>query len=200
MADASLGSWDPFTVAQVEVLLAGTDVLWWLSGGQAIDAFLGGATRVHGDIDVSVRRSDWLALQQYLAGKLDVRIARNGALSEIADGPLDDDIHGFWARDVTGGPWRVQFNLEPIDGGVWVYRRDARIRRPVDEVVWWRGTLPFVNPAVQLLWKAKAPRPQDDQDLSALLPGLSSAERRWLTESIRLSCPTSPWAALLDDS
>jgi len=198
MADARLGSWEPFTVAEVESLLAETDVLWWLSGGEAIDVFLRRPTRAHGDIDVSVRRSDWPALRDFLRPRLEVKIAHDGALSEVSDAPLADEINGLWARARTGGPWRVQFNLDVVDGDTWIYRRDPRIRRPVDEVVWWRGTLPFGNPAVQLLWKAKAPRPQDDQDFAALLPALSDRERSWLTESIRLSCPASPWASRLD--
>jgi hypothetical protein len=199
VAGDHLGSWEPFDVAAVEALLSGTDVLWWLSGGEALDVFLGRSTRAHGDIDVSVRRSDWPSLRQYLLGRLEVKIAHKGVLSDVTDDPLHDEIHGFWTRDLRGGPWRLQINLEPVDGRNWVYRRDARITRPVDQVVLWRGTLPYVNPAVQLLFKAVDTRPQDEQDLAAVLPSLSDEERQWLAEAIRLSCPASPWATL-DDS
>lgn len=196
VAGDHLGSWAPFDVAGVEALLSDTDVLWWLSGGEALDVFLGRPTRAHGDIDVSVRRSDWPSLRQYLAGKLDVKVAHNGVLTDVTDDSLDAEIHGFWTRDLRGGPWRLQINLEPIDGPDWVYRRDMRIRRPVDQVVWWRGTLPYVNPAVQLLFKAVDTRPQDEQDFTAVLPSLSERDRQWLAEAIRISCPASPWATL----
>jgi hypothetical protein len=38
--------------------MAGAPVTWWLSGGEALDVFIGRNTRAHGDIDVSVRRAD----------------------------------------------------------------------------------------------------------------------------------------------
>ena len=200
MATDALGMWEPFAVAAVEALLADTDVLWWLSGGEALDVFLRRATRPHHDVDVSARRSDWPVLLAYLAERVQVKSARGGVLSDVTDGPLADEIHGFWARETDGGPWRLQINLEPVEGTEWVYRRDDRIRRPVDQVVWWQGTLPYVNPAVQLLFKAKDPRPHDDQDLAAVLPMLPDGERQWLANAIRLTCPGSAWAAIVSDA
>jgi hypothetical protein len=194
VGDEGLDVWEPFDVGVVAELLSDADVQWWLSGGEALDVFLQRSSRAHGDIDVSVRRSDWPTLQRFLKRRLEVKVARDGLLSEVTDGTLNDEVHGFWARDVGGGPWRLQINLEPVVAGDWVYRRDLRVRRPVREVVWWRGTLPYVNPAVQLLWKAKGPRPKDEQDLAAVMPLLSDGERRWLAEVISLTCPSSPWA------
>jgi hypothetical protein len=197
VGDEGLGRWEPFDVAVVADLLSDADVLWWLSGGEALDVFLQRSSRAHDDIDVSVRRSDWPTLRRFLRHRLDVKIAHNGVLSDVSDRPLDDEVHGFWARDVAGGPWRLQINLELVDDADWVYRRDLRIRRPLREVVWWRGTLPYVNPAVQLLWKAKDPRPKDEQDLAAVIPLLSDDERQWLAEVISLTCPASPWASTI---
>jgi hypothetical protein len=189
----SLRPWEPFDVATVETLFSRADVLWWLSGGEALDVFLQRLTRDHGDVDVSVRRSDWPALRRFLEGTLDVKVARRGVLSDVNDRPLDDDVHGFWARDASGGPWRLQINLEPVNGSHWVYRRDPRITRPVEEVVWWRGTLPYVNPAVQLLWKARHTTVKDEQDFEAVVPSLPIEERRWLADAVALSCPNSAW-------
>lgn len=192
-----LGQWDPFDVATVERLLAGADLVWWLSGGVALDVFLQHATRVHGDIDVSIRRSDWLSWRRVFEGRLDIRTARDGVLSELDDQALDAGVHGLWAREVRGGSWRLQLNLEPVEGTSWIYRRDPRIRRPLDEVVWWRGSLPYVNPAVQLLWKARDATAKDQMDFTAVCPSLPQREQQWLADAIALTCPTSEWIAKL---
>ncbi len=191
-----LGDWDPFDVATVRRVMGGTDALWWLSGGCALDVFLRRVTRRHGDIDVSVRRSDWPLLRRYLADRLEVFIAREGVLYALPhrDAPLDDAVRNLWAREPDGDTWRVQLNLEPCDGAEWVFRRDPRIRRPIVEVVWRRADgLPFVNPAVQLLWKARDPGPKDQVDLANVEPHLAAAERAWLVEAITLAHPDSPW-------
>ena len=191
-----LGDWDPFDVASVSGLMAGTDALWWLSGGCALDVFLGRVTRVHGDIDVSVRRSDWPLVRSYLADRLEVFIARGGALYALPgpELPLDEEVHNLWAREIDGDAWRLQLNLEPCNGAAWTFRRDTRVRRPTAEVVWHRDDgLPFVNPAVQLLWKARDAQPKDEIDRANVAPHLSAAERAWLAEAITLAHPDSPW-------
>ncbi|MDQ1656347.1 MAG: hypothetical protein QOD41_1430, partial [Cryptosporangiaceae bacterium] len=48
-----LHPWSPLTVAEVISVLDGVPGLWWLSGGCAIDEYLGSPTREHGDIDVT---------------------------------------------------------------------------------------------------------------------------------------------------
>jgi hypothetical protein len=191
-----LGDWDPFDVASVSGLMAGTDALWWLSGGCALDVFLGRVTRVHGDIDVSVRRSDWPLVRGHLADRLEVFIARGGALHALPDPelPLDREVHNLWAREPQGDAWRVQLNLEPFRGTDWAFRRDPRVRRPIAEVVWHRDDgLPFVNPAVQLLWKARDMHPKDEIDFANVAPRLPDSERAWLAEAIALAHPDSVW-------
>jgi hypothetical protein len=196
MTPPDLGRWEPFDVPAVGQLMAGADMLWWLSGGQALDVFLGRATRPHGDIDVSVRRSDWPALRSHLSDRLEVVIARAGQLHALPepDEPLDDAVHNLWTRAPDDDAWRLQINLEPCVGTDWVFRRDPRIRRPIAEVVWRRDDgLPFVNPAVQLLWKARDATPKDEIDLANVAPHLPTAERAWLIEAITLAHPESPW-------
>ncbi|HTK16413.1 MAG TPA: amino acid transporter [Acidimicrobiia bacterium] len=177
-------------------MLTGTDALWWLSGGCALDVFLGRATRPHGDIDVSVRRSDWPTLRRHLSDRLDIVIARDSRLHPLpeSNGPLDDSVHNLWARVPDGDAWRLQINPEACVGTHWVFRRDPRIRRPMTDVVWHRDDgLPFVNPSVQLLWKARDPQPKDETDLANVEPHLVAAEREWLKNAITLAHPDSPW-------
>ncbi len=193
-----LGTWEPFSVETVAAMMRATDVFWWLSGGQALDRFVGRVTREHGDIDVSIRRDDLALAAAALAARLELQIASGGRLYDLDAGPPAESVHGLWARDRDGGPWRVQINLEPVDGGDWVFRRDPRVRRPLREVVHDQDHIPCVNPAVQLLWKAKDPLPKDEIDLVNVLPLLSADERAWLRSAIALAHPRCPWRSRIE--
>lgn len=47
----------PFSPLQVQSLLQGAPFPWWISGGWALDLFLGRQTRPHFDIDIAMPRS-----------------------------------------------------------------------------------------------------------------------------------------------
>jgi hypothetical protein len=200
VADESngLGVWEPFAVETVAALMGATDVVWWLSGGQALDRFIGRVSRPHGDIDVSVRRDDLTRAVEQLGDRLELQVASGGRLYDLDAGPAAESVHGLWARDRGGGPWRVQINLEPVENGLWFYRRDRRVHRPIEEVVYEQDELPCVNPAVQLLWKAKSPLPKDEIDLANVLPLLPSDERGWLRAAIARAHPDSPWRGRIE--
>jgi hypothetical protein len=185
--------WEPFDVAAVQRLFAPVDARWWLSGGVALEVFVGSSWREHDDIDVSVWRHDWPRIERHLARELDVHIAQRGVLTPLAERGVADDVHNLWARAHDGGPWRVQVNLEDGDETHWRYRRDQRVERPWDDVICHHGALPFVNPAVQLLWKARDVMPKDQLDYDAVTPRLPAAERAWLAEAIALAHRASPW-------
>lgn len=124
-------SWEPYSPTEVSALLAPLVVPWWLAGGWALDRFVGHVTRAHADIDVAVLRRDADAVYELLDG-WDVLIAG----------------HCVWCRPTSDEPWRVQLLLEDSDGDDWVYRRDARVRRPVATL----GDDHVLAPEVQLLW------------------------------------------------
>lgn len=88
----------------------------------------------------------------------------------------------------------LQVNLNDSEGDRWVYRRDRRVGRPLGEVVLrTREGLPYLAPEVQLLFKAKDPRPMDEWDLEAVLPILSRERRSWLDLAISKAHPDHPW-------
>jgi hypothetical protein len=188
-------TWEPFDVATVERLFAPVDARWWLSGGVALDVFVGASWRDHGDIDVSVWRGDWPRIEAHLVRELNVHVAQQGVLTPIAERGVTQDVRNLWARELDGGPWRVQVNLEDGDDTRWRYRRNRRVHREWSDVIWHHGALPFVNPAVQLLWKARDVAPKDQLDFDAVAPLLPAAEREWLTDVIALAHPGSPWNA-----
>ena len=81
-------------------------------------------------------------------------------------------------------------------GDVWVFRRDDRITLPLADVGFTTTDgLPVVVPEVQLLFKAKQARPQDETDLANVLPELADDRRAWLAEAIELVHPGHPWVA-----
>ncbi|SDX83496.1 hypothetical protein SAMN05661080_01383 [Modestobacter sp. DSM 44400] len=137
--------------------VTGLPASWWLSGGFAIDQFLGFDSRPHGDIDVTVVRSDCPVVYDAIAGRLEVWMARDGDHSPAASMEVDDTVDSLWARAPGRGAWLLQANLEDVAGGNWTYRRDPRVRRPVRGVTWHSGRVPCVARGVQLLWKAAAP-------------------------------------------
>ncbi len=188
-------TWAPFDVATVQRYFGPLDARWWLSGAAALDVFAGTSWREHGDIDVSVWRGDWPRVEPHLVGALDVHVAQSGVLTPLAERSVTDDVHNLWVRERDGGPWRVQVNLEEGDDTFWRYRRDERVERAWDEVIWHHGALPFVNPAVQLLWKARDVAPKDQLDFDAVVPRLPAAERAWLADAIALAHPESSWNA-----
>ncbi len=102
--------------------------------------------------------------------------------------------HNVWVRERDGGPRRWQVNAEPADAVTWWYRRDPRVHRARARAVVTLGGLACTAPAVQLLWKAAAPLPQDEADRAVILPPLPDEERALLDCAIALAHPRSPWA------
>lgn len=194
------GPWDPMTPREVGRLLAGLDAPWWIAGGYAIEAFVARAFREHGDVDVGLLRRDQLPVQKRL-DDWDLHAADPpGTLRPWLRGEsLPLGVHDIWGRRGAGEPWRFQLMLNESDRGDWLYRRDPRIRRAVDALVWRRDGIPYLAPEVQLLFKAKAPRPKDEADFEAALPLLDDAQRQWLREALTLTEPPSEWTARLTE-
>lgn len=192
----ALHIWAPISVPEVQRLLAGSTGRWWLSGGQAIDHWLGRTTRPHGDIDVSVVRAEWARLIAELPSHLEPYAAIDGNLLALADWADSPRLRNIWLRDSRTDRWVLQVNIEEGDAA-WRYRRQPWIELSWHSAVRIVRGVPTGSPATQLLWKSPSPRPRDDADLDVTLPVLSSDDRAWLLQSIRLAHPSSPW--LSDD-
>ncbi|MDQ0678540.1 hypothetical protein QFZ30_001922 [Arthrobacter pascens] len=59
------GPWPHRTPADAVDLFSGYPGLWWIAGGWAIEAFAG-IPRPHGDLDLSIPRSDVGLLREHL--------------------------------------------------------------------------------------------------------------------------------------
>ena len=192
--DPSLVPWTPWRPAEVARRLAAIDVAWYVAAGWAIDLFLGSQRREHDDIEIGVPFDRFPELAEALA---DVEFFVVGAgvatpLAEAAE--LVRTHHQTWALERAAGAWRLDVFREPADAGTWICRRDPRIRLPYHRLIERTSDgIPYARPEVVLLFKAKAARPKDDDDLAAVLPRLEQARLRWLADALELVHPGHRW-------
>jgi hypothetical protein len=191
------GPWLPRTPGDAALLFDGYPGRWWIAGGWAVEAFTG-VHRSHGDLDPSIPRRDLALLRRHFAGKLDLWSADQDTLrvllpDDIGQDPLADSCENVWARRSGAEPWELDIILMDVTDDTWIFKRDSRIRRPVDDIVWSVDSVPYLRPEVQLLHKAAGLRPQDQDDFDASVSLLSATDRRWLRDAIELTQPTHPW-------
>ncbi|MFY0406128.1 nucleotidyltransferase domain-containing protein [Solicola sp. PLA-1-18] len=193
--DRLFGPWDPPSIAGVAELLDGYQGQWWVVGGHAIEAFTG-VRREHHDVDVAVWRRDLPLLRGHLSPRFDLWSVGSRTLR-----PLDDvhpDLHPessqVWVREHALAPWLLDLLAEQDADGHWVFRRDASVTRPVEEVTWvGPDGLRYQRPEVVLAHKAAHARPQDDADLAAALPLLDDLARTWLADTLAHLHPGHRW-------
>lgn len=192
-----MDDFDPIkTVAQV---MAGFVHPWFISGGWAIDLFLNRVTREHSDLEIGLFREHQNALRTQLAGrqltKSDVLRPEGVAWVPWNEGdwvaaPLFQVQ--AWGSDVEHPDY--DFFLNDLVDGMWQFRREPSIMRPVEEIVMYTADgIPFLAPDVQLAFKAKSQRPKDDQDFAIALPHLSAPQRDWLAMALNAAYGGHNW-------
>ena len=185
----------PFApVLEVEALLSRFDRPWFIAGGWAIDLFLGKVSRVHEDVDVAVLRRDQRNLRAHLAGWAFEKIVA-GRREPWREGEwLSLPVHEVHVRRTNGGPREVEFLLNETRDGTWIFRRDARVTRPLSKIrMVTRSGIPFLAPAIVLLYKAKDPTPNDDADFEQVRPRLGLVRRLWLRGALETCYPGHSW-------
>lgn len=168
---------------------------WWVAGGHALDLAVGRPIRARKDVDLAILRRDQAALRTHLV-EWEVAAVRPGhGLSPWSAGAwLEPPIHELWARPRAAVTWRFEVLLNEADDARWLYRRDPRISLPLAAVLNSRvGGVPVLPPEVVLLYKAKAPRPEDEIDFQAARETLSKAARAWLRAALTMAHPGHRW-------
>lgn len=189
--------WEPIDALAVGELLSTASVRWWLSGGAALDRWLGRPIRPRTNVDVSVVAADLQALVAGLPAGFSAW-APGGDDDDVvipfADAPPDADLQPVLVRDDARSVWVLQVNAEDGAPRAWVYKRDPRLTLPWDRAVLDLDGVPTGAPEVQLVWKALRPRPEDDVDKDAVVAELDDEARAWYERAILTIHPHSSWS------
>jgi hypothetical protein len=175
---------------------------WYISGGWALDLFLGGVERVHHDVDVIVSRSQQMELQKHLT-------ERGWKLVTPFEKKLQPwlphmrlelprhQVHAYREGNF------IDLLLTDMDD-VWRYRREPSIMRSKERMsLKSEGGIPYLAPELVLLFKSKNTsdheRPKDQTDFEKALPHLEHERRAWLYWALVASSPDHAWIKQLID-
>lgn len=186
--------WEPLTAQAAADLLAGTSARWWLSGGVALDQWLGRVIRERPNTDVSTTAGDLAQLVADLPDGFSAWAPSGDDVVPWSEAPEDADLQPVRIHDDRIGAWVLQVNVEDGAPRAWVYKRDPRLQLPWDRAVLDVDGIPTGTPEVQLVWKALRPRPEDDLDKDAVLPGLSPDAVAFYETALLRIHPHSTWA------
>ena len=197
-ADA-LGGWEPIRVDEVRALFARATFPWWLVGGRAVDLFIGRETRSHGDIEISLLRRDHARLHDLLDGweLWYVPEVGKGLVRWEAGTALPREAHEIWSRRRDHALWQLEILIEEAEGDRWIYRRDARVTRPLSGMGIEIGGVPVIRPEIALLYKSKGMRERDQADFAAVLPLLDPEARAWLADALATTGTGTGWLPAL---
>jgi len=196
-SDDAWAAWNPLEAATVLPHLTSP---WCVVGGWAIDLWFGRQTRPHSDLEIAVPRTTAPRVLQLLA-PLQPHAVGSGQVRALAPGEAPpEDRHQVWMLDPAAGVWRVDVMLEPGDDETWVYRRDPRLSMPRRRAQAARSSIPYLNPELVLLFKAKAQREKDSRDFSLCVTHLDSHRKSRLQEWLRGLHPGHPWIEALERS
>lgn len=180
-----LDRWQPLSVDQVAALFASAPFQWYLAGGFAIEQFVGRSLRSHGDIDVVIFRDDQLALQRWLSDWHLYAADPPGTLRFwSADEFLRTGIHDIWTHQPESDAWQLQIMLAEVEASEWYSRHNPLIRGQRRQLMTVYHGIPCVRIEVQLLYKSRQPRPQDELDFQASLPLIDADAKTWLRDMI----------------
>lgn len=194
-----LEAWDAWTPEQVAARLREVTAPWCVAGGWAIDLFLGGKRREHGDLEIAVPRARFVKIREALP-ELTFFAVGSGCAWDLAEHPEALEVHHqTWAMDPVSRKWRLDVFREPHEGDIWIARRDPRIQMPYAELILHTADgIPYLRPEVALLFKAKSLIPKNEDDFAAALPYLSVESRAWLGDAIALVHPGHVWLDALE--
>ncbi|MGB2698431.1 MAG: hypothetical protein WBD28_11320 [Candidatus Zixiibacteriota bacterium] len=182
-------------------LLAGFEKPWFVAGGWAVDLFLGKVTREHEDIEIAIFRCDQLTLRNYLNDWEFKKVIPEPKMhTELwkEDEWLDLPVHEIHAENSSSEISHLEILLNESSNDEWRFRRNPIITRPISML----GThsengIPFLNPEIVLLYKAKNPNPWDEADFENIARVLDRDRKSWLKQVIQTCYPGHSWINIL---
>jgi hypothetical protein len=190
----------PLTLEQARDLFAGSPFEWWVCGGWSTE-MEPEPHREHEDLEIGVARVNLPAVREWLR-EFHLCDVHGGALRFLwPETTVDGDHEQLWVRRDARSPWLFDLMLTPVEDGLWFYKRDRRVARPLSEaIVSGPDGIPRQRPEIALLFKARRREARDEQDFDFVVPRLRESDRRWLRDAIALTePPDNPWLARLAD-
>jgi len=166
-----------------------------VTGGRALELHLGRSWRGHDDTDLSFCRTQAAEVRKLLAS-WDIQVAAAGELTPWDGSTLSADTHqnNLWCRRQPGEPWCLDLTVSDGDDADWSFRRDPTLRVPwAVAVLKTRDGVPYLSPELQLLFKARDPRPKDHEDAAEVIPVLDLDQATLLRRRLPAD---HPWLAL----
>ena len=171
---------------------------WGIAGGWALDLFIGRESRSHADIDIAVLRADQKQLRSQVSGRFE-KVVDHQLAEWSPTEVLELPVHEVHVRWPDGYHLEFLLNEQDRETGEWVFRRDARIRRPL-AAAFVQGRVPYLAPEIVLLYKAKAPSAKDDADFRTILSHLESDQRSWVRHALGVTARGHQWASILSET
>ncbi len=200
-----LDDWEAWHPSQVQEILRGSTVDWYVAAGWAIDLHVaqingGRQTREHEDVEVAIDRVDFPAWRRYLeAAGYELFDAGAGRLRRLRSGDEPDPAHHqVWLCERTAARpvWRMDTFLEERPQGDWTCHWLPSVRLPMAEAVTRTAEgIPYLRPDLALLGKAKHCRSKDEADLALVLPTLDQPALRRLRAGLEVAGAGHAWLA-----
>ncbi|KQV30139.1 amino acid transporter [Rhizobium sp. Root73] len=171
---------------------------WYIVGGWALDLWHGYQTRDHEDLEFCILSDDVDIFRDELS-ELDFFEVRNGNFAYLAPETRPrPETTQLWGADMANLCWRVDMMIEHGTRENWTYKRDPSFRLPRSTAVRETPTgIPYLAPALALLFKAKHVRAKDEEDLHAALPKLHDQEKADLRCWLEAMYPGHEWITRL---
>jgi hypothetical protein len=195
------GAWRSARPSEGVLWLSAVRRPWWVAGGWALDLFVGSQSRTHKDLDIGILRRDVLEITSVLSSWQFFE-AKGGQLTRLDAGKMPRaDVNSLWGRPADTMDWELELMLDESDDDRWVFRRDASIRRPLATAVRHSSEgIPYLAPEIQLLYKARTPRAQDQADFEQVLPRMDAEARTWLHWVLNSVDPSHKWISALEST
>jgi hypothetical protein len=165
---------------------------WGIAGGWAIDLCIGKEIRAHSDIEVAIFREDQHVLKKALPDWSFEKVVGKEFVDweeEWLELPVHE-IHGVhkWSGD------RLEVLLNETRDGKWIFRRESSISFPESSLFLnLNEGIPYLHPAVVLLYKAKNAREKDHADFFTVKSFLKGEDKNWLRKALQVHVPGHKW-------
>jgi hypothetical protein len=199
VVQTAAGMWRAVNPRESMPWLSSLTVPWWIAGGWALDLFVGVQSRLHRDLDIGVFRRDVLQVLSALHS-WEFFEAKGGELTRLREGGLPRaDVNSLWVRPAGTTQWTLELMLDESVGDRWIFRRQPLIQRSLSLAVRHNPEgIPYLAPEIQLLYKARLVRTQDQIDFNLIAPRLAPEARAWLREALAAEDPDHKWLSALD--